>query len=76
MFLFSISVQSQAVLNSGIRSSVVKAGMRGPGGGVGPAENVAQDGVAQAEANDDDFHILHLFYLKTHLFKILIKIKS
>ena len=53
MFLFSISVQSQAVLNSGTRSSVVKAGMRGPGGGVGPAENVAQDGVAQDEADDD-----------------------
>ena len=59
MFPFSISVQSQAILNSGMRSSVVKAGMRGPGGGVRPAENVTEDssrepnGVAGADAAND-----------------------
>ena len=35
-----------------MRSSVCRAGIRGPGGGVGPAENVAAGG-ANAEASDD-----------------------
>ena len=53
MFLFAISVQSQAVLNSGTRSRVVRASIRGPRGGVGPAENVAEDGVG-AGGNQDE----------------------
>ena len=39
-------------MNSGMRSSVCRAGIRGPGGGVRPAENVAAGG-ANAEASDD-----------------------
>ena len=37
-----------------MRSSVVKAGMRGAGGGVGPGENVAEDGVVEGAGGTQD----------------------
>ena len=41
------------MLNSGTRSSVVRAGMRVPGSGVGPAENVAEDGLGRGGNQDE-----------------------
>ena len=57
MFPFPFIVQSQAILNSGMRSSVVKASTRGPGGGVRlktceEAEGAADDDAVEEEEMD------------------------
>ena len=54
MFLFPIIVQSQAVLNSDTRSSVVKGGKRGPGGGVRLNTGEEAEGAADDDADEEE----------------------
>ena len=54
MFPFPIIVQSQAVLNLGTRSSVVKGGGQGPGGGVRLNTGEEAEGAADADADEEE----------------------